>query len=94
MGDLVILKIAGNQSKDINIGSTIKIKLDYLPNIFNKNDLFTVVSLEEYSGVWYPFVRLYKEEIYLDDYDNPQVNVLIDEISAISANIITEVNNP
>lgn len=87
----MFLTISGGVQKDINVGSVVTLNTNYIPAWFKSTDQFTVTKLEEYSGKWYPFVRFYKEEISLDSEDVEQVKVVIDEVSAVSPEIITGV---
>lgn len=80
----MLITISGGAQKDIQVGTVIRLKPGYLPEFFDNRDL-VVTKLEEYSGVWYPFVRFFREE---QDPETKQMVTVLDEESAVSPEII------
>ena len=78
-------KIANGSTKDIVVGSGIKIKPDFIPKQFNSSTIFLVTKIE--SG--YPFVNFDREEEWVDD--NGDLQTMIYEESAVSPELITGV---
>lgn len=85
------LVIADGSTKDIVVGSIVTIKDDFTPTYFNGQTQFVVTKIEQYGSVWYPFVKFYAEQKYLDKEEVERTAMILDEESAVSPELITGV---
>lgn len=80
-------RIANGSLVDIEVGNKVCINPDYLPQGLTGEDQLSVTQVT----TDYPYVHFFKEETYLDEDGISHSSVKVDETSAVSPILITEV---
>ena len=79
----MVFSIFGGSQVDIDVGMQIRLRPGFLPPFFDSQWL-VVTKIDQ----GYPFARFYQAEQYEDDNGSVQTNVIMDEESAVSPDII------